>query len=127
MKISQFKKIRKTRRVKTKNQAQNNFQKCKDNVSEAKSHTRSKRKSWALGFITVVSLFGITFLTPVLPAVAKDLSKRGSKPITDKTIVPSKKPIISKAISTTISSGSYLAGAICGAVFIITYKRWIKK
>lgn len=127
MKISHFQKILKNRLVKTNNQAQNGFQKFQDNVSEVKNNPRSKRESWALGFITVVGLFGITWLTPIFPAVAKDLPKHGSKPIIDKKILPNKKTIISTAIATTISSGSYIVGAICGMIFVMTYKRWVKK
>ena len=45
-------------------------QEFKENFKEVKNQPRSKRKSLFLGFTTVLGIFGVTLLTPVLSAVA---------------------------------------------------------
>ncbi len=58
----------------------NSAQKFKENFSEAKSKPRSKRKAFVLGVATTVGIFGLTLLAPVLPAVAKDITKNTPTP-----------------------------------------------
>jgi hypothetical protein len=50
----------------------NGAQKFKENFSEAKSKPRSKRDSFLLGGTTVICIFGLILLVPVLSAAAKD-------------------------------------------------------
>jgi hypothetical protein len=115
-----------------KNKAQNDAQKFKKNFSEAKSKPRSKRKSLFLGFTTVLGIFGVTLLAPVLPAVAKDLPKKGAKPgqvcptpTPKPALVPSQQIIggLSGAAASiwalAISSGSFLVGAVCGIILVV--------
>ena len=115
-----------------KNKAQNGSQKFKENFSEAKSKSRSKRKSLFLGFTTVLSIFGVTLLTPILAAIAKDPPKNGPKPgevcpaPTPKlALVPSQQitNTLSGAAATicalAVSSGSFVIGAICGVVVVV--------
>ena len=118
--------------INIKNKAQNGFQKFKENFSKAKSKPRSKRKSLFLGFTTVLSIFGVTLLTPVLAAVAKDLPKKGAKPgeicpapAPQPTLVPSQQitNTISGAAATicalALSSGSFVIGGLCGVIVVI--------
>ena len=55
-------------------------------ITNIKTKPRSKRKSLVLGFTTVLGIFGVTLLAPILPAVAKDVPKNAPKP------APTKKP-----------------------------------
>ena len=73
--LSRFKQNVRNKITNIKNKAQNGAQKFKEKVSEAKSKPKSKQKSLFLGFATVLGIFGVTLLAPVLPAVAKDLPK----------------------------------------------------
>lgn len=59
----------------------NGAQKFSLNFSEAKSKPRSKRKSFFLGVTTVIGIFGLTLLAPVLSAVAKDVPKDVAKDV----------------------------------------------
>jgi hypothetical protein len=115
-----------------KNKAQNGAQKFKENFSEAKSKPRSKRKSLFLGFTTVLGIFGVTLLAPVLPAVAKDLPNKGAKPAEvcpapnqQPALVPSQQIItgLSGAAATicalAVSSGSFLIGGVCGVIVVV--------
>jgi hypothetical protein len=58
----------------------NGAQKFKESFSEAKNKSRSKPKSLLLSFTTVLSIFGVTLLASVLPAVAKDVPKNTPEP-----------------------------------------------
>ena len=118
-----------------KTNLKNQSQKFKENFEEAKSQPKSKRKSFFLGFTTVLGIFGVTLLTPVLSAVAKDIPKNAPKP--DPSDVcpspPGKKPAIapSKEIvkglsgiaasicALAVTSGSFVVGIACGVV--VTY------
>lgn len=132
--LSRFKENARNKGTNIKNKAQNGFQKFKENFSEAKSKPRSKRKSLLLGFTTVLSIFGVTLLTPVLAAVAKDPPNNGPKPKPGEVCpAPAAKPALvpSQQITNTISgaaaticalavsSGSFLIGGLCGVVVVI--------
>lgn len=110
----------------------NGAQKFKENFSEAKNKPRSKRKSLLLGFTTVLSIFGVTLLASVLPAVAQDVPKDTPKPdqvcpspTPQPTLVPSQQIIsgLSGAAATVcalaISSGSFMIGGICGVIVVV--------
>lgn len=75
-----LKQTTKNKLIKIKTKAQNGVQNFRENVSEARNKPRSKRESLFLGFTTVLGIFGVTLLVPVLPAVAKDLPTEGAKP-----------------------------------------------
>ena len=75
--LSRFKENFRNKGTTIKNNVRNSVQKFKENFSEAKSKSRSKRKSLFLGFTIVLSIFGVTLLTPVVAAVAKDIPKNG--------------------------------------------------
>lgn len=51
----------------------NFVQTVQENFNKSKETPRSKIKSLFLGFTTVLGIFGITLLTPVLTALAKDI------------------------------------------------------
>lgn len=115
-----------------KTNIKNAAQKFKENFSEAKSKPRSKQKSLFLGFTTVLGIFGVTLLAPVLTAVAKDVPKNTPKPgevcpapQPAPALLPSQKIIsgLSGAAGTicalAINSGSFLIGAVCGLIVVI--------
>ena len=103
----------------------NRSQKFKEKVEEAKKQPRSKRKSLLLGFTTVLGIFGVTLLTPVLPAIAKEVPKAGEvAPSTSNqpAIAPSKEivkgvsGVAASVCALAITSGSFVLGAACGLV-----------
>lgn len=116
-------------RQNARNKIQNGVQKFKENVSEAKKKPRSKRKSLFLGFTAVLGIFGVTLLAPVLPAVAKNLPKKGVTPgkvCPAPTQQPPSQKIIgglSGAAATicalAVTSSSFLVGAACGVVVVV--------
>ena len=112
----------------------------KKKISEAKSKPRSKRKSLFLGFTTVLSIFGVTLLTPVLSAVAEEIPKKGPKgpkpadmapatvpnnPALQPALVPSQQIVTSLSgaaasiCALAISSGSFLLGGVCGIIVAV--------
>lgn len=110
----------------------NRSQKFKEKFEEAKSQPRSKRKSLLLGFTTVLGIFGVTLLTPVLSAVVKDTPKNGPKP-GEVCPAPAPQPALapSQQITNTLSgaaaticalaigSGSFVIGGLCGVVVVV--------
>ena len=108
----------------------NRSQKFKENFEETKSQPRSKRKSLFLGFTTVLGIFGVTLLTPVLSAVAKDIPKNTPKPgevcpsppANQPAIVPSKEivkglsGVAASVCALAVTSGSFVVGVACGVV-----------
>lgn len=52
----------------------------KEKFTEARKKPVSKRKSLLLGLTTVMGIFSITILAPVLPAIAKDVPAPKPKP-----------------------------------------------
>jgi hypothetical protein len=106
-------------------------QKFKENFNEAKSQPRSKRTSLALGFTTVLSIFGVTLFASTLPAVAKDIPGKGpqpspggappaSKPATlpSKEIVKGVSGAAASVCAIAVSSGSFVVGAACGLIVV---------
>ena len=71
--LSRFKVNCKSKIRNIKKKTLNNTKNFKENFYEAKSKKRSKRKSLLLGFTTVLSIFGVALVSPVLPAVSKDV------------------------------------------------------
>ena len=105
----------------------NRSQKFKEKVEEAKKQPRSKRKSLLLGFTTVLGIFGVTLLTPVLPAIAKEVPKAGEVancPSNQPAIAPSKEivkgvsGIAASVCALAVTSGSFVIGAVCGVVVV---------
>ena len=113
-----------------KNKSQNGAEKFKENFYAAKSKPRSKRKSLFLGFTTVLAIFGVTLLAPVLPAVAKDMPNNGTNP---GQVCPAPKPALapsqqiisglSNAAATicalAITSGPFILGAVGGVIVTV--------
>lgn len=126
--LSRFKRSTINKIKNVKNKAKNAVQKFKKNVSEAKRKPRSKRRSLFLGFTTVLSIFGLRRLAPVLPAVAKDRPNPGEAcdaPTPNPELAPSQQIIdrFSGAAATicalAVSSGSFLVGAACGVIVVV--------
>jgi len=123
----------------SKNKARNRAQKFKKNFDEAKNKPKSKRKAFFLGFTTVLGIFAVTLVAPVLPAVAKDLPKQGANEAANQAanqICPTPAPPPSLIIPSAqivdgltgaagavcalaIKSGSYLIGGLCGIIVVI--------
>ena len=104
----------------------NGAQKFKENFSEAKNKPRSKRKSLLLGFTTVLSIFGVTLLASVLPAVTQDVPKGVPKDTPKPDPSPPSEQIISglSGVAATvcglaISSGSFIIGGVCGVIVVV--------
>lgn len=128
--FSRFKRNARNRITNIKNKAQNGSQKFKENFHEAKSKPRSKRKSLFLGFTTVLGIFGVALLAPVLPAVAKDLPKKGPNqvspaPPAPPAVAPSDQIVnvlagaAASVCALAITSGSFMVGAVCGVIVAV--------
>lgn len=113
-----------------KTNIKNGSRKFKENFQEAKSQPRSKRKSLFLGFSTVLGIFGVTLLTPVLSAVAKDMPRTPGgasrkAPADPPVLAPSQEIVhgLSGAAATVcalaVTSGSFALGAACGIIVAI--------
>jgi hypothetical protein len=86
------------------------------------SKPRSKRKSLFFGFSTVLGIFGITLLAPILPAIAKDLPKNGAVcPTPAPAPLPSEKIIggLAGVCALAATSSSFLIGAAFGVIIVI--------
>lgn len=107
-------------------------QKLKANFSEAKTKPKSKQKSFFLGMTTVLGIFGVTLLAPLLPAMAKDVPKNiptpsevCPAPTPQPALAPSQQIIsgLSGAAASicalAVSSGSFIIGAACGVIVAI--------
>ncbi len=108
------------------------FQKIKENLKEAKSQPRSKRKSLLLGFATVLGIFGLIRLALVLPAVAQDIPNN-TPDVSPGPIGPNQKPslVSSQQIinglagaagticGLAITSGSFMVGIVCGVIVVV--------
>jgi hypothetical protein len=103
-----------------------NFQK---KVQQSKEKPKSKRKSFLIGFTTVVGIFGLTLFGPALSAVAQDIPK-GNPNLTDiapAPSVPPKKEIINTGLSSlaasvsglAVTSGAFAVGVACGFLVVI--------
>ena len=103
-----------------------NFQK---KVQQSKEKPKSKRKSFLIGFTTVVGIFGLTLFGPALSAVAQDIPK-GNSNLTDiapAPSVPPKKEIINTGLSglaasvggLAVTSGAFAVGVACGFLVVI--------
>lgn len=115
-----------------KNKAQNGAQNFFLNFSEVKSKPRSKRKFLLLGFTTVLDIFGVTLLAPVLSAVAKDLPKNGAKPgevcpthspkpdlVSSQQIITGLSGAAATICGLAISYGPFIIGAACGIIVAV--------
>jgi hypothetical protein len=126
-KLSGFKRNARNKITNIKNKEQ--FQKFKENFSEAKSKPSSKRKSLFLGFTTILGIFGVTLLAPVLTAVAKDIPTNPNPnqvcPASKPALAPSEQIIskLSGAAATVcalaVTSGSFVVGGVCGIIVVI--------
>lgn len=130
--LSRFKRNTSNKIKNVKNKAQNAAQKFQKNFSEAKNKPRPKRRSLFLGFTTVLSIFGVTLLAPVLSAVAEDLPKKGAKPgevcpaptpepalVTSQKIVDGLSGASATICALAVSSGSFMIGAAFGIILVI--------
>ena len=111
----------------------NGPQKFKENFSVAKSKPRPKRNSFFLGVTTVIGIFGVTLLIPVLAAVAKDVPKNlptpgevsPAAPTQQLEVVPSQQIInsISATAATVcglaVSSSPFIFGVAFGLILVI--------
>jgi hypothetical protein len=105
-------------------------QKFKENVEKAKTQPKSKRKSYLVGFSTVLGIFGVTLLTPVLSAVAKDVPKQAppnqicpspNQPpalVSSKDIVKGLSGVAASVYALAVTSGSFMVGALCGVIVV---------
>lgn len=132
--FSCFKKNAGNKLTNIKTNLKNRSQKFKENFEEANSQPKSKRKSLLLGFTTVLGIFGVTLLTPVLSAVAKDIPKNAPKPgpsdvcpsppANQPAIAPSKEivkglsGIAASVCALAVTSGSFVIGVACGVVVV---------
>jgi hypothetical protein len=129
--FSRFKRNARNRITNIKNKAQNGSQKFKENFHEAKNKPRSKRKSLFLGFTTILGIFGVALLAPVLPAVAKDLPNKATNQATNQVspaapaVAPSDQIVnvlagaAASVCSLAITSGSFMVGAVCGVIVAV--------
>ena len=102
----------------------------KKKFKESKEKPKSKRKSFIIGFTTVLGIFCLTLFGPALSAVAKDIPKGNPKP-TDiapapPISVPHKEIVITglsgvagSVCGLAITSGSFAVGVACGFIVVI--------
>jgi hypothetical protein len=108
----------------------NRIQKFKEDFSKAKNKPTSKRKSLLLGFTAVLSIFGVTLLTSVLPAIAENVPKPGQvclvpTPTPPPLLMPSQQIVNTLSgiraliCALAVTSGSFVIGGVCGLVVAI--------
>nr|YP_010133602.1 hypothetical protein KYU99_pgp001 [Nitzschia supralitorea]QWM93092.1 hypothetical protein [Nitzschia supralitorea] len=127
-----FKKIFSSLKTKAGNKLTNLKTQFKKNYQEVKSQPRSKRKSLFLGFGMVMTIFGVTLLTPLLSAVAKDVPKGSPNPGCT-NVAPTPTPATTSSAdiikgmtgaagavcALAVSSGSFIIGIACGVVVVV--------
>jgi hypothetical protein len=105
----------------------------KNKFKEYRKKPSSKRKSFIIGFTTILGIFSLTLFGPALYAVAKELPKSNPRPtdippsqVPVSDIVPSK-TIINNGLSgltasicaLAITSGSFAFGVACVCLVVI--------
>jgi hypothetical protein len=95
----------------------------KKQFNESKKEPKSKRKSFIIGLLTVIGIFGLTLVGPALSAVAKDLppaapKPSGPAPTPPAPALPPSKEIYGLAVSLAIRSGAFTIGVICGLIIV---------
>ena len=103
------------------------IQQFKNQVNEKKRQPRSKRKSYLLGFGTVLSIFGIAVFSSSLPVNAQDVPPKPGQPTQVQPSPPKQSEEITQAIAgaaasvcaLAVTSGSFLVGAACGLVVVV--------
>ena len=110
--------------------------KFKENFKKVKQQPKSKRKSLFLGFTTVIGIFGVTLLTPVLSAFAQELPKNTPNPGTAPAPAPGDlcpspprpkseelvRGLIGAAgtiCGLAVQTGSFAVGVACGIVVVV--------
>jgi len=119
---------------KVRNKLKNYKNKLKIFIKQSQEKTElpdSRIKRGALGMITVLSIFGISWLGCKLPAVAKDVAPKNTpQPGNTAGSCPSAKPageLFNEGLSgasgvvcgMAVSSGSYIVGGLCGFLVVI--------
>ena len=126
----------KSRLIKINNKLKGYKNKLKIRLKQLKGETKlpdSKIKRGALGMISVLSIFGISWFGCKLPAAAKDLVPKNNpspgvtpapqaKP-TDETITGVLGGMAGVVCGAAATSTSYLLGGICGIIVVIAIKR----
>ena len=99
-----------------------------------KQQPKSKRKSLFLGFATVIGIFGVTLLTPVLSAFAQELPKNTPNPGTapapgdlcPSPPRPKSEELVRGLIGAAgticglaVQTGSFAVGVACGIVVVV--------
>jgi hypothetical protein len=110
-----------------KKKLRKNIQEFKDDFNEKKGQPRSKRKSYLLGFGTVLSIFGIAVFSLSLPVNAQDVPSKPGQPTQVQPAAPKQSDEITKAVAgaaasvcaLAVTSGSFLVGAACGLVVVV--------
>ena len=105
------------------------YTEAKQQAKENQGKPGSKRRSAALGFSVVMSIFGLAVLGPKMAAIAKDVPGGGKAP-SPSELAPSPAPPASDKLVEGISgaaaaicglavtSGSFMVGIACGVVVV---------
>lgn len=125
--LSKFRLRAKGKLTHFKEKLRKNVQEFKDDFNEKKGQPRSKRKSYLLGFGTVLSIFGIAVFSSSLPVNAQDVPPNPGQPTQVQPAAPKQSDEITKAIAgaaasvcaLAVTSGSFLVGAACGLVVVV--------
>jgi len=128
--LSKFRLRAKDKLTHFKEKLRKNIQEFKDDFNEKKGQPRSKRKSYLLGFGTVLSIFGIAVFSSSLPVNAQNIPQKPGQPgqpTQAQPAAPKQSDEITKAIAgaaasvcaLAVTSGSFLVGAACGLVVVV--------